>query len=257
MKKYIRYSGPIFFILFIFLIIGIIFLTLDLKKTYCVLEYRDPSLIVKKESINIPEEIEISSSYNTQNTVYKSLFLPHDEYIEEEYTREIIQSIYFTDEQQKLIPEEYTLDEIRMLCTMVYGECGAISGDVSVSFYDGYNIVETVKMPAQYMHSLCAMVLLNRIKDDRFPNTIYANLVKPNQYNIVYTYESQSREYLTGIGSNWTNVVDDVILCLTGEFTIPENVIFQSNYSNLGKSYYATIYVDTGYFRSMSYYAYG
>ena len=144
-----------------------------------------------------------------------------------------------------------------MLCTMVYGECGAIANDVSVTFYDGYSIVETIDLPAKFMHSICTMVLLNRIKDSRFPDTIYGNLVKPNQYNIVYTYESQSYAYLTGIGSNWVNVVDAVLDCLNGDFTVPENVIYQSNFSNLGKSYYATIYVDTGYFRSTSYYAYG
>ena len=193
------------------------------------------------------------------NAPFKPLFLNYREpnLVNEFIQREYIDNIYFTREQQEKIPLEYTLDEIRMLCTMVYGECGAITGNVKVTFYDGINIKEQKDMDASFMHKLCTMVLLNRIKDDRFPDTIYKNLIKKNQYTIAYTYESQSYKYLTGIGSNWNNIANEVIECLSGNFSVPENVIFQSNFSDLGSSYYATIYVDTGYFRSMSYYAYG
>lgn len=249
-----KYSKGIIFILILLLIISIVLLVNDLKHDYFILEYRSPEFIFKQTEDIISEEIIYVVNLGTIRN--KHFFENDDEFIQKE-KREIINSIYFTTEQQKRIPLEYTLDEIRMLCTMVYGECGAIANDVSVTFYDGYTIVETIKMPAKYMHSICTMVLLNRINDSRFPDNIYDNLVKPNQYNIVYTYESQSYSYLKGIGSNWSNVVDAVLDCLNGEFIIPENVIYQSNFNNLGKSYYATIYVDTGYFRSTSYYAYG
>lgn len=164
---------------------------------------------------------------------------------------------YFTEEQQLRIPEGYTLDEIRMFCTMVYGECGAITGDVLITYYDEYNNPgESFYIDASYMHKLTASVLYNRMKHKSFPDTIYGNLVKKNQYTELYTYESQSYEYYSGSGSNWYNVVNEVLEVLNEEFDIPDDVIFQSNFSNLGSRYFASIYVNTGYFRSTSYYAY-
>lgn len=164
---------------------------------------------------------------------------------------------YFTDEQQLRIPEGYTLEDVRMLCTMVYGECGAITGNVYATYYDEYNnAINEETIDASYMHKLTAAVLLNRCKHKSFPDTIYANLVKKNQYTVLYTYESQSYKYYSGIGSNWYNVVNEVLEVLNGEFDVPEDVIFQSNFSNLGSRYYVSIYVNTGYFRSTSYYAY-
>lgn len=164
---------------------------------------------------------------------------------------------YFTDEQQLRIPEGYTLEEIRMFCTMVYGECGAITGDVLITYYDeNNNPGDSFYIDASYMHKLTASVLYNRMKHKSFPDSIYGNLVKKNQYTELYTYESQSYEYYSGSGSNWYNVVNEVLEVLNEEFDIPDDVIFQSNFSNLGSRYFAKIYVDTGYFRSTSYYAY-
>lgn len=164
---------------------------------------------------------------------------------------------YFTDEQIARIPNEYTLEEVRMFCTMVYGECGAITGDVLITYYDEYNNAgESFYIDASYMHKLTASVLYNRMKHKSFPDTIYGNLVKKNQYTELYTYESQSYKYYSEVGSNWYNVVNDVLEVLNEEFDIPNDVIFQSNFSNLGSRYFASIYVDTGWFRSMSYYAY-
>jgi len=164
---------------------------------------------------------------------------------------------YFTEEQQLRIPEGYTLDEIRMFCTMVYGECGAITGNVLITYYDEYNNPgESFYIDASYMHKLTASVLYNRMKHKSFPETIYGNLVKKNQYTELYTYESQSYKYYSEVGSNWYNVVNDVLEVLNGEFDIPDEVIYQSNFSNLGSRYFASIYVNTGYFRSTSYYAY-
>ncbi|MBO7697323.1 MAG: hypothetical protein J6T10_32210 [Methanobrevibacter sp.] len=164
---------------------------------------------------------------------------------------------YFTDEQQLRIPEGYTLDEIRMFCTMVYGECGAITGDVLITYYDENNNPEnSFYIDASYMHKLTASVLYNRMKHKSFPDTIYGNLVKKNQYTELYTYESQSYSYYSGSSSNWYNVVNEVLEVLNDEFDIPDDVIFQSNFSNLGSRYFAKIYVDTGWFRSTSYYAY-
>ena len=258
LKEFFKQSKEIWIFFFIILIICIISLIIDLNKNdkNLVMTYSYPIGYIDHTDKNI---LDHNTSYNFNknvncNYIYATKRLPERLFNE---NRVYEDSIYFTRCQQERIPIEYTLDEVRMLCTMVYGECGAISNNVEVTFYDKYNVIETVNKPAQYMHSLCAMILLNRIKDNRFPDTIYENLIRPKQYTVLYTYESQSYKYLTGIGSNWSNVVDAVIDCLTGEFTIPKDVIFQSNYSNLGKYYYATIYVDTGYFRSMSYYAYG
>lgn len=166
-------------------------------------------------------------------------------------------TIYFTDAQINRIPYGYTQADLRMFCTMVYGECGAITGDVLITYYDEYNnATDSFYIDASYMHKLTASVLLNRCKHTSFPDTIYDNLIKKNQYNVRYTYESQAYEYYNEIGSNWYNIVNEVLDVLNGNFDIPENVIFQSNFSNLGSRYFASIYVSIGNFRSTSYYAY-
>lgn len=274
MKIKLFYVKEILIIFAVFMILCTIALIRDLRTPSFthVLEYRDPAEI----SFKLKQE----PSIKFYNPKFKSLFLNHEDIIEKEIeliieevkqevntsyvstqsvvTRTVDNSIYFTEDQISRIPSWYTLDEVRMFCTMVYGECGAITNQVSVTFYDENNdAIKTEMMDASFMHKLCASVLLNRIKDSRFPDTIYKNLVMPKQYTVLYTYESQSYSYYSGTGSNWCNIVNEVIECLNGEFTVPENVIFQSNFSNLGTSYYASIYVDTGWFRSTSYYAYG
>lgn len=278
MKIKLFYVKEVLIILAIFIILCTIALIRDLRTPSFthVLEYRDPLEIISEVKV-IEEENEVKlKSYNKK---FKYLFSHYDDplvlktdidNIEEQeiksvsdvnesvVVRTVDNSIYFTEDQISRIPSWYTLDEVRMFCTMVYGECGAITNQVSVTFYDENNtVIKTEMMDASFMHKLCASVLLNRIKDSRFPDTIYKNLVMPKQYTVLYTYESQSYSYYSGTGSNWYNIVNEVIECLNGEFTVPENVIFQSNFSNLGTSYYASIYVDTGWFRSTSYYAYG
>ena len=106
------------------------------------------------------------------------------------------------------------------------------------------------------MQKLTAQVLLNRtLYDERFPDTIYENVIRPGQYTVTYTYESKTLEAYNKYPTYWETVVENCLVCMNEEFDIPHNVIFQSNYNNLGKSYYAVIYVS--YLRSTSYYAYG
>lgn len=254
----------------IILVVSIIYAVNHPYRNYVVLEYHEPVVTsdLNESSIFELDHKEMLNKIllcNFVQTKYEreKLIQDYRESIKSASLtqfdkREYIESDYFTKEQQQLIPLEYTLDEIRMLCTLVYGECGAITNEVLVTFYDEYNsIIKQEYLDASYMHKLCAKVLLNRVNDTRYPDTIYDNIVMPGQYTKLYTYESQSYSYLTGIGSNWVNVVDEVLDVLNGNFEIPSNIIFQSNYSSLGKYYYATIWVDTGYFRSMSYYAAG
>ena len=87
---------------------------------------------------------------------------------------------YFTFDQLCKIPDKYTVDDLRYLCTTVFGECGLVTGDVEVTFYEGYNAQDVRYLDASLMQKLTAQVLLNRtLYDDRFPNTIYENVIKP------------------------------------------------------------------------------
>jgi hypothetical protein len=44
---------------------------------------------------------------------------------------------------------------------------------------------------------------------------------------------------------------------MNGYVDIPANVIYESNYEDLGTGHFAAIYVDTGWFHSWSYFSYG
>ena len=187
------------------------------------------------EVVDVPNTVVYSYNENQSNVVYNNT--------------------YFTDDQLARLPEKYTVDDLRMLCTMVYGECGEVTGEVDITFYDGYTETESTTIDASYMHKLCAIVLLNRLLDDRFPDNIYDNLVRPGQYAVKYTHESTTTTYSSGHPELWYNVVNECLECLNQEFDVPNTIIFQSNYSYLGTAYYATIYVP--YLRSTSYYAFG
>ena len=237
------------------------------KSNYYILEYSPP----REVTMSVIDSIEENYTFfkpekrlllmaefaaeevieESEEIVVKDIIEPVVEYVTHET------SIYFTDEQLSRLPENYTIEDLRLICTMVYGECGAITGNVYATYYDEYNnAINEETIDASYMHKLTASVLLNRCKHKSFPDTIYDNIIKPRQYTVYYTYDSTTYDYCFGIGSNWYNVVNEVLDCLNGNFDVPEDVIYQSNFSNLGSSYYVSIYVDTGYFRSTSYYAY-
>ena len=100
-------------------------------------------------------------------------------------------------------------------------------------------------------------VVLNRCKDERFNDNIYDNLIRPNQYNTIYVNPYYSDIRAKDHPELWEESLLAAKNAMMGKVDMPENVIFQSNYSNLGKGHWKIIEVDTGWFKSTTYFSYG
>lgn len=94
----------------------------------------------------------------------------------------------------------------------------------------------------------CAVgcVVLNRVRDERFPGTIYNVVTQPGQY---------STAYLSGFDGIPEECYDAARAVLTGEYTIPEEVVWQANFPQ-GSGIWWTSYVDTGWWRSTTYFCF-
>lgn len=101
---------------------------------------------------------------------------------------------------------------------------------------------------------LVAAVVLNRIKSDKFPNTITEVITQKKQYNSKYIRNLPN--YFTA-EAEMKRCFENAYLAYTYQVDCPENVLFQSNFPELGNGYYEIIEVDTGYFKSTTYFAYG
>lgn len=101
---------------------------------------------------------------------------------------------------------------------------------------------------------LVAAVVLNRKNSNKFPNTIKEVITQENQYNP--SYIKNLPNYLTA-DDNMKKCFVNAIKTYCGKVECPDNVLFQSNYPELGYGYYEVIEVDTPYFKSTTYFAYG
>lgn len=101
---------------------------------------------------------------------------------------------------------------------------------------------------------LVAAVVLNRKKSNKFPNTISEVITQKKQYNPKYL--NNLPDYFTA-DSEMKRCFENAYLAYIGKVDCPENVLFQSNYPELGTGYYEIIEVDTKYFKSTTYFAYG
>lgn len=151
------------------------------------------------------------------------------------------------------IPDGYTEEDLRMLTCMVYYENGKVQNDVKVIFYD--DATNPVYLPCHFMHRLTAQVCLNHLKDYRFPNTIYDDLDLP-RYSSKYRTEDMAYAAMMESPEIWEDCMQDCLLAMNGYVEYPENLIYQSNFVELG-IHFANVYVDTGYFQSWSYFAIG
>lgn len=103
---------------------------------------------------------------------------------------------------------------------------------------------------------LVAQVVVNRVNSPLFPNTIEEVVDAPGQYHPDYTDEDSHL---------WKRVREDPELytacraaaerVLNGEVDCPANVLWQANFPQ-GDGVYKKIYVDTGWFRSTTYFCY-
>lgn len=138
---------------------------------------------------------------------------------------------------QKL--SKYTYEDIRILATTVYYEAGS-----------------TTEQLRQYV----AQVALNRVADSRFPNTVKGVITQRGQYNTKYaTMEAaqtiKNKDAANGT-YNWETCKNSVKQAMMGKVAMPANVLYQANFSQ-GKGVWKSVYFNSGYFASTSYFCYG
>lgn len=128
-----------------------------------------------------------------------------------------------------------------------------------------YTELEEVKILANLVYSesnnctdrhqqLVAAVVMNRKKSNDFPNTIKKVITQKNQYSP--SYIENLPNYLTS-EKEMKRCFKNAILAYCGKVECPENVLYQSNYPNLGTDYYEVIEVKNAHFHSITYFAYG
>lgn len=101
---------------------------------------------------------------------------------------------------------------------------------------------------------LVAQVVLNRVADPRFPGTVREVVNQPGQYHRSYT--NNLPDYATA-GAEMRRCFSAAIRALMGEVECPPDVIYQSQYQSLGAGTYEAITVDTGSYRSTTYFNFG
>lgn len=109
---------------------------------------------------------------------------------------------------------QYSDEDIRILTTTVFHEAG-----------------HTTEQLRQYV----AQVVLNRVEDSRFPDTVKGVITQPGQY---------STKYAT------------VEAAMMGQVEMPSNVLYQANFSQ-GKGVWKSVYFNSGWYASTSYFCYG
>lgn len=138
---------------------------------------------------------------------------------------------------QKL--SRYTDEDIRILATTVYYEAGG-----------------TTEQLREYV----AQVVLNRVADKRFPNTIYGVITQRGQYSGDYVSASATQSIKDKDTRNgtyyWPTCVTSAKKAMMGMVDMPSNVIFEANFKQ-GTGVWKAIYFNSGYFASTSYYCYG
>ena len=138
---------------------------------------------------------------------------------------------------QKL--SKYTDEDIRILATTVWYEAGS-----------------TMEQLREYV----AQVVLNRVADKRFPDTIYSVISQPGQYAMNYTTASATQAIKDKDAKNGTynyaTCVATAKKAMMGMVDMPSNVIFQANFKQ-GTGVWKAIYYNSGYFSSTSYFCYG
>lgn len=119
-------------------------------------------------------------------------------------------------------------------------------------------LANTVYFEAKYCsdrhQQLVAQVVLNRLNDNRFPNTIYEIITAPKQYSKAYVQNLPC--YIT-CSSEMRRCFDNTWEAYIGNVECPDNVIFQSEFPNLGTGTYEIHQFKSPYYQSTTYFNYG
>lgn len=134
---------------------------------------------------------------------------------------------------------QYSDEDIRILTTTVFHEAG-----------------HTTEQLRQYV----AQVVLNRVEDSRFPDTVKGVITQPGQYSTKYaTVEAANAIQATDSknGTYYYGICEDSVkAAMMGQVEMLSNVLYQANFSQ-GKGVWKSVYFNSGWYASTSYFCYG
>lgn len=90
-----------------------------------------------------------------------------------------------------------------------------------------------------------AAVVVNRVNDPRFPSTVREVISAPSQYTTAY---------LGGFDRTPRECYEAAKIALDGESGVPEDVVWQANFPQGTEAWWVS-YIDTGWYRSTTYFA--
>lgn len=84
---------------------------------------------------------------------------------------------------------------------------------------------------------LVAAVVYNRLKSDKFPDTVYEIVVAPKQYHPAYADENSFYGRRARESDVWNKCQEIATRALMGEIECPEDVVYQANFTQGSKVY--------------------
>ena len=115
---------------------------------------------------------------------------------------------------------------------------------------------DTTEQLRQYV----AQVVLNRVKDSRFPSTVKAVITQPGQYATKYADASTTQSVKSKDAANGTYYYamceNAVKTAMMGQVNMPSNVLYQANFSQ-GMGVWKSVSFNSGWYSSTSYFCYG
>ena len=100
-------------------------------------------------------------------------------------------------------------------------------------------------------------VLVNRTHDERFPNTFKKCLEAPMQYSKNYTNKTLIEKAKAKDPDEWLRCRTNAVAALREMTGMPEDVVYQSEFKDLGTGTWKVCHVDTGFYYSDTYFNYG
>ena len=134
---------------------------------------------------------------------------------------------------------QYTDEDIRILTTAVFYEAG-----------------HTTEQLREYV----AQVVLNRVADSRFPDTVKGVITQPGQYATKYATQAATDSIKSADSQNGTYYYamceTAVKKAMMGQVDMPSNMLYQANFAQ-GKGVGQSVYFNSGWYASTSYFCYG
>lgn len=217
---------------FLFIIINIILIILLYNNNAFVIQGKkfekseeQNKIISEKEELSFTSNLEFISNFS------EITFIKNEEELLEELT----------------IPEPYTKHDLELLTTMVYCENGGVEGKIEINGEEG---------DACTLHRWTAQVCLNHLKNENINvSSIYEALYYP-RYPSYYRESETAQRCREENYERWLDCEQDCLMAMNGLVDLPENVIYASNFADLGSGYFAKIHVKTDYVDTWCYFAY-